>query len=164
MIGTALSLGDFVFAADNTDTNPATEPGVPIYLLNDTLLVADNADLWDGSIGVPLNIDEHGDDVLVTDVWTGTLSDGVTFYCGILACSFLGEDAPAIGSSAETGSSSDLAKIGDWVAYSPGYPDTELPFYAISGKLTVIPEPGTLMLLGLGVAGLGAAGRRRSLH
>jgi hypothetical protein len=35
-----------------------------------------------------------------------------------------------------------------------------LPIF-ISMKLTFIPEPGTLLLLGLGVAGLAAAGRRR---
>ena len=38
----------------------------------------------------------------------------------------------------------------------------ELPLSAVL-TLHFVPEPGTLMLLGLGVAGLGAAGRRRSL-
>jgi hypothetical protein len=33
-----------------------------------------------------------------------------------------------------------------------------------SMTLTFVPEPGTLLLVGLGIAGLGAAGRRRLHH
>jgi hypothetical protein len=38
-----------------------------------------------------------------------------------------------------------------------------LPLFA-SMTLTFVPEPGTLLLVGLGIAGLGAAGRRRLRH
>ena len=49
-----------VDARDHTNTNPGVEVGVPIFLLNDTLLVTDNADLWDGTIDTSLQIDETG--------------------------------------------------------------------------------------------------------
>jgi len=79
-----------IHARVNTNTDPATDAGVPIYLLNDTVLATDNEDLWDGSIGVPLNIDEHAN-VSVSDVWTGTASEG-SRACGMLACFTLGLD------------------------------------------------------------------------
>jgi hypothetical protein len=39
----------------------------------------------------------------------------------------------------------------------------ELPFNGVL-RLHFVPEPGTLLMLALGVAGLAAAGRRRSRH
>ena len=46
-------------ARDNTSTNPGTATGIPIYPLNDTLLANDNADLWDSTIAVKLDVDEN---------------------------------------------------------------------------------------------------------
>ncbi len=76
---TAIASTVTVDARDNTNTNPNTAVGVPIYLLNDTLLVNDNADLWDGSIGVPLGVDETGSVPPFSLVWTGTGTDGRRF-------------------------------------------------------------------------------------
>ncbi|MCZ6699364.1 MAG: hypothetical protein O7D94_10580 [Planctomycetota bacterium] len=58
---TAIGSTSAVDARDNTSTNPITsDPSVPIYLLNDTLLATGNADLWGGSIANPLKINEQG--------------------------------------------------------------------------------------------------------
>ena len=56
---TAIGSTSTVDARDNTNTNPGTATGVPIYLLNDTRLAADNADLWNGTIQNPLNVDRE---------------------------------------------------------------------------------------------------------
>ena len=46
-----------VDARDNTGTNPAST-GVPIYLLDGSTVIANsNADLWDGNLLNPLNVD-----------------------------------------------------------------------------------------------------------
>jgi hypothetical protein len=68
-----------VDARDHTNTNPGAEVGVPIFLLNDTLLVNDNADLWDGTIEASLQIDETGSVLMSVNaelVWTGTATSG----------------------------------------------------------------------------------------
>ncbi len=57
---TAIGSTSTVDARDNTNTNPGSAVGVPIYLLNDTLLVNDNTDLWDGSIATALNVPVRG--------------------------------------------------------------------------------------------------------
>ena len=67
---------DDVTARDNTGTNPTVDTGVPIFLLNDTKLADDNADLWDGSVDVPFNVNEAGDTVTPRDVWTGAAKTG----------------------------------------------------------------------------------------
>ena len=74
-IWTAIASTATVFARDNTGTNPSDDDGVPIYLLNDTRLASENADLWDGSLAVNLDVDESADQV-VSLVWTGTNGDG----------------------------------------------------------------------------------------
>ena len=76
---TAIASTSSVYAQDNTSTNPGIT-GVPIYLLNDTLLASDNANLWGGwgssPLVNPLRYDENA--VLLGDVyvWTGTDADG----------------------------------------------------------------------------------------
>ena len=70
----AIGSTEYIDARDNTDTNPNVWAGVPIFLLNGTKLVDDNADLWDGSLDVALNVDESGSEYSYL-VWTGTSSN-----------------------------------------------------------------------------------------
>ena len=65
-----------------------------------------------------------------------------------------------------------LQTVTDSVSWDIVIPSTSEPYnwwsLWVHGEAGVdvapIPEPGTMMLLGLGLAGLAAAGRRRSLH
>ena len=83
-----------VDARDNNGTNPDIEGvGVPIFLLNDTLLANDNLDFWDGSILVPFEIDEGGTAISLSFVWTGTTSSGVVHPFP------LGSEEPVIGTT-----------------------------------------------------------------
>lgn len=50
--------------------------GVPIYTVLGNLIASDNADLWDGLIDSPINIDQNGG-VRDTRVYTGTDATGV---------------------------------------------------------------------------------------
>ncbi len=143
-IGSTLSID----ARDNTLTNPTIETGVPIYNLGDARVADDNADLWDGAIQAPIQFDETGS-ALTAIVHTGTDTSGQ-----VVSTSALGMSVITAGDS--------TAVSGLWIANVPGdNPFFETSLYAISGVLTVVPEPGTLTLLCLGAAGLAGAGFRR---
>lgn len=121
-------------ARDNTDTNPNVEAGVPIFLLNDTKLVDDNADLWDGSLDLFLNITENANEKPGSPitVWTGTLPDGTSLGNGALG-----------GSDALVGTGSFQFDNSGWINAASGDKELLLPMYAISSVLTAVPEPTT---------------------
>jgi len=139
-IGTTQS----VDARDNTNTNPNVEAGVPIYLTDGTLLVNDNADLWDASIAVPIGIDEYGSAIASSLVWTGSDTSGISVGFGELGNPFLGVVVAGDSTSAAS----------EWVICCGGdAPSNQHPLYAISDVLTVpIPVPA------LPIGGIGALG------
>lgn len=128
-----------VSAQDNTNTNPSDSTGVPIFLLNDTMLVDGYDDLWDGTISMPLNFTELGStpSTGTSGVWTGTFSDGSVDVLRPLG-------------------SSDTVRLGFWTASNSDWIGSGSAFfssesqhlYAISGTLTAVPEPSACCLLG----------------
>lgn len=137
-----------IAARDNTGTNPTVSTGVPIYLLNNTRIADDNADLWDGSIAVALVINENGSSTNA-EPWTGST------MAGLADPSFpLGASSPRAGKSYVNNS--------QWVHDNAWPSNFGLQLYAISGELTVVPEPGAMALAGSGLAVLAfiAWGRR----
>ena len=141
-----------------TDPTPIGNTGVPIYLLNDTILSDHYDSFWDGSIDNSFGITELGtaSSAVLHTVWTGTSS--------------LGFAIP----SNELGTLSGFIGVGQDNTLSFSWVDTGLsptngppamrPLYALSAVLTVtnIPEPAALAIFVLGLAGMGEMRRRRA--
>ena len=132
-----------VHARDNTDTNPYVWDGVPIFLLNNTKLVDDNLDLWDGSLDLALNVSESGATRNVK-VWTGTNSSGGVANSGI----------GGLGTGKPYRNRSSGYTNAYWISDKADYYKSYYSMYAISDTLTAVPEPSTLVLFGVGFLGL----------
>ncbi|TWU08112.1 PEP-CTERM sorting domain-containing protein [Stieleria varia] len=146
-----------VDARDNTGTNPLTsDPSVPIYLLNDTLLATGNSDLWDGSILNSLSVTET--DTRHSDfVWTGTRFNGI----GDADFAMPGI-SPNFSTLNVLQGHSSIATL-DWINVSlVRSPSLSYSFYALSAPITVtsVPEPSSLAVLAMGTLCL--TSRRRS--
>lgn len=156
---TAIASTSAVDARDNTNTNPATATGAPIYLLDGvTMLANDNADLWDGDIDNPLNIDENGNVIPGTQVWTGTTTDGS------------GNLGNELGSANPITGASSLSNF-FWITITSHPRTSSWRLYAISDTITIpggepepeISAPGHLALMGMALIGV-AFLRRRLPH
>jgi PEP-CTERM motif-containing protein len=137
-------------ARDFTNTNPSVAVGDPIYTLDDIRIANNNAGLWGGTLLAPLDIDEHGA-ILNRRVWTGSNSNGTARHNAELASPSNGSE---YGNSQQTGV--------QWMVAGASNPSILNSLYAISGELTVVPEPGTMSLACIGAtAVVGWQVRRR---
>ena len=110
----------------DTDDSPAGTNGVPIYRLDGLIIASDYDDLWDGSIGNPLNVTQEGPGSC-SGAWTGTRPAGIAFTGNELG-------APSL--QVVDGSPSRIG--GAWTQTHP-FPATSLQcLYAISDVLTVL--------------------------
>ena len=133
-----------VNAIENTSTQPDVEH-VPIYRVDGGLVANDYIRLWSddfGNLG-NINVDEFGNTPPEfqndgVNVWTATTATGQpAFMDEGLGHSRTGQGL--VGRAEETGQI--------WMTYSSRRLVTELPFYAVSGTLTVpVPEPSGVVL------------------
>jgi len=148
---TAIASTDSVDARDNTSTVPGV--GVPIDGLRNNKVADSYTDLWDGSIDTPIQYSQL-DNYYGGGVWpwvvTGTTSAGVASSEALG-----GTDGNTVGET----SYSD----GRWIAWDAYSYNTGIGrFYAISGVLTTVPEPASLVALaGMGLVGLAIGWRKR---
>jgi len=138
----AIASTNTVDARDNTETNinNAAHVDVPIFLLNGAQVATGNADLWDASIGVAVNVDESLNTGVNELVWTGSFTNGTTngsFGLGQSSAPFVAR----VGFSSFTNDLWILDGSADAVGNSNR-------LYALSDPITVvaIPEPTSLAL------------------
>lgn len=131
-----------IAARDNTNTNPLVSTGVPIHRIDGELIATNNADLWDGTIANPVRLSELGTFPGFGGAWTGVAieADGTIFP----------NPTRVVGGSAPISGDYSGPTEARWVTGISSDGNIPRKFYAISGILTVVPEPSSLLLASLG--------------
>lgn len=144
-------------SASHANTTEPTTDTAPIYTLNGVEVAANASGLWSGSLLAPIDIDQDGTYVN-EEVWTGSGPGGGVAY---------GEFPLGPGSYDYSGTGIDWKTDSNWVLAGEDEATISAALYAISPVLTVpkkAPEPATVAVLGMGLAGLAAARRRRTVR
>ncbi len=137
-------------STENVDARDNALVESPVYLLDGTTLIATGfADMWNSSIVNPIILDQFATAVTTFNVFTGTDGNGY----GVIEDE-LG-NGEAFSSAAGRANQSNL----QWINMDSPTKDGQGHFYALSEKLTVVPEPATLALLLMG--GLALLRRKR---
>ena len=147
--------------ASTTGMNAQVNTGI---LTNDSSLVTlfntfgeivatSGLDLWDGNISAAIRSEENGRFAGTRYVWTGTHSNGN-----------VNPDRTLGSSSAYAGANTRTSSL--WMKQSrAGNTSNQLSIYAVSSAamkpVADVPEPGTAILLSLGLAGLSFARYRK---
>jgi len=136
----------------STNANANAVDTAPVYLVDptDPIFMCLGGNMYTAQFPHDVNQTETGTTYGKKYVWTGSDGTGNVTGGGMGVSPLMFGDVRG----PQWGSTHWLYK-GEWQADL----STEYPLYALSEELTVIPEPGTLALLGLG--GLGILIRRR---
>lgn len=158
-------------AANNAFNNLAIG-AFPVYLVDGTTKIATGgADLWDGSILSPLDIDQFGHIAANSQVFTGSNTNGTS--AGAAGSRALGttivssdiSNGPGVWVNAGQTFRTNTSWINSSGAQNPG---SSNQLYAFSQLLTVpVPEPSSMVLFGLGALGalaLRCLGRKSSFN
>lgn len=140
-------------AHDNTNSNPAIDgTGVPIYRLDGTRIANNYADLWDSSLIAPVATFENGMATATSSnrVWTGTVPSGTV------------NPSFPLGATEDVLFGNPLSSFSGWTTTTIAE-DPSVPYhmYAMSGVMTVVPEPSSLVLAAFGSAALCLVAIRR---
>jgi hypothetical protein len=138
-------------AQDNTGVLKSDSSMVTMFNTRGEIVAYSGYDLWDGELNIHNQYDENRVEFYNIAVFTGTLSDGSS-------------DLPlGVNYVVQTG----YAYFMDdgWAENGPLEATLELSIYAVSSvvvkPLTDVPEPRTVILLSLGLAGLSFSRYRR---
>jgi hypothetical protein len=149
----ALASTDDVDAQENTDIYNHDAKSVTMFNTRGQILAISGADLWNGTLANQLRYDENGSTVYIENAFTGTNKDG-------------SKSGATLGDAVVRVRTGDIGVYNAWID-SNDYEESwnELPFYAASHAVVKpqadVPEPGTVILLSLGLAGLSFARYRK---
>jgi hypothetical protein len=116
--------------------------------MNLDLVATGYADFWDASHSAPIKYNETGAQTFFGSAWTGT--------------NFAGTNSSGFSiahSSVRYGNPFDTDD--DWVQDSADSATNSYPLYALSETLTVVPEPSTFALAGIGLLALLGFSRKK---
>ena len=145
LTGAGLGVDWFVIGSTLTvDARDNALVSAPVYLLDGSTIIAnDFADMWDGSIANPIDIDQFGTIVATALVHTGSISDGTNAGINSLGTAQNGN----VGQT-------DLTNAA-WISNGADQTNISRPYYALSALITVpVPEPMTGGLLAAGMLAL----------
>jgi hypothetical protein len=126
----------------------------PVYNLAGVNIASGFADIWDGSINAPILRDQFMNGA-AAGPWTGTDPAGLRFAnLRFVLGSSDSSPFPVYGNHSTTNST--------WIEQGANAEDRLRPLYALSEKLTVVPEPATIVLGALLIGLVTAIHHRRT--